>query len=375
MRIAVNTRLLLPGKLDGIGWFTYETLKRITTAHKEHEFIFIFDRKPSDEFIFSDNITPVVAYPQARHPLLWFAFFEMGVPYLLNKHKADAFFSPDGWLSLSSNKPMLPVMHDLNWEHFPAFIPWHVRQYYFLFFKRYAQKAKRIATVSDFTRKDLVKQYSVDEAKIDVIYNGANTMLKPMLQDSVTQVQSKYAQGCPYFLFIGTIHPRKNLGNTMLAFDAFKKQTGSNMKLMVVGSKKWWTSIEESAYQQVQHKEDIIFFGRASAEQLAELIPACFALTYFSFFEGFGIPLLEAMYCDIPLLVSNASSLPEVGQDAALYAAPDSVEAMSAIMIQLFKDNTLRATLINNGKRIREEFSWDKTSGLLWESIEKAFIK
>ena len=78
MKIAVNTRLLLPEKLDGIGWFTYETLKRITQTHPEHEFIFIFDRKYHDEFIFSENITPVIAHPQARHPALWYLFFEFG---------------------------------------------------------------------------------------------------------------------------------------------------------------------------------------------------------------------------------------------------------------------------------------------------------
>jgi len=96
MIIAVNTRLLLKEKLEGIGWFAFETLKRITQNHPEHQFIFIFDRKYSDEFVYSDNIKPIVAHPQARHPVLWYLYFDWAVPHLLRKHQADIFLSPDG---------------------------------------------------------------------------------------------------------------------------------------------------------------------------------------------------------------------------------------------------------------------------------------
>ena len=99
MRIAVNTRLLLKDKLEGIGWFTFETLKRITKNHPEHEFIFLFDRPYDKEFIFSENIIPVVIQPPARHPFLWYLFFEWSIPAALKKYKADIFISPDGWLS------------------------------------------------------------------------------------------------------------------------------------------------------------------------------------------------------------------------------------------------------------------------------------
>ena len=117
MRIAVNTRLLLPGRLDGIGWFSFESLRRIVVDHPEHQFFFLFDRKPAQEFIFADNVTPVVLFPQARHPLLWWLFFEWSVPYALRKYNVDIFVSTDGWMSLRTNIPTLTVMHDLNFEH------------------------------------------------------------------------------------------------------------------------------------------------------------------------------------------------------------------------------------------------------------------
>ncbi|MBU6205399.1 MAG: glycosyltransferase family 1 protein, partial [Bacteroidetes bacterium] len=102
MNIAVNTRFLLSNKLEGIGWFTYETLKRITRAHPEHQFHFLFDRPYHNEFIFSGNITPHILPPPARHPLLWYWWFEQSVPSVLKKIKADLFLSTDGFLSLSA---------------------------------------------------------------------------------------------------------------------------------------------------------------------------------------------------------------------------------------------------------------------------------
>src|SRR3989304_8480792 len=146
---AVNTRLLLKNKLEGIGWFAYESLKRITQQHKEHKFIFIFDRKYDEEFIFSDNITPVVVGPKTRHAFLWYYWFEFQIPKVLKKHKADLFLSPDGFLSLCTDVKSLNVIHDLNFEHYPNDVPYFARRFYKNNFPKYAQKAKRIATVSN----------------------------------------------------------------------------------------------------------------------------------------------------------------------------------------------------------------------------------
>lgn len=373
MNIAVNTRLLLKNKLDGIGWFTYESLKRITKNHPEHKFYFIFDRQYSNEFIFSDNIEPIIASPQARHPILWYLYFEFGVNNALKKSKADIFLSPDGWLSLKSNVPSVDVIHDLNFNHFPEFIPWHVRQYYYSFFPKYAKKAKRIATVSEFTKNDISKKYGINKENIDVVYNGANTNYLPINEITKKQIQKKYTNGNPYFLFIGTIHPRKNLKNLLLAFDKFKKSNNSNLKLFVVGSKKWWPSDLEKAYNSMLYKDEVIFFGRASENQLKEIIPAAFALTYPSFFEGFGIPILEAFNCKVPVITSNSSSMPEIGGDAAIYVNPSSIDSIHVSLNSIFNDSNLRNALIIKGFERKNLFSWDKTANNLWTCIEKIF--
>jgi len=124
MIIAVNTRLLIQGKLEGIGWFARETLSRITRDHPEHQFLFIFDRPYAEEFIFSGNVTPIVLSPPTRHPILWYIWFEFQIPRILRKYKADLFFSPDGYLSLSTHIMQLAAIHDINFAHRPKDLPW-----------------------------------------------------------------------------------------------------------------------------------------------------------------------------------------------------------------------------------------------------------
>jgi glycosyltransferase involved in cell wall biosynthesis len=370
MIIAVNTRLLIPDKLEGIGRFTVETLRIITARHPEHKFIFIFDRKFADEFIFSSNITPVICHPQARHPLLWYLFFEHSVPEMLRKCKADLFFSPDGWLSLKSPVKSLPVIHDLNFFHFPQYIPFPVRQYYNYFFPRFVQKACRIATVSEFTGNDIAERFDFSRDKIDVVYNGAEGF-SPVDEETRQAIRNKYTHGDPYFVFIGLIHPRKNLTNLMVAFDRFKKETPDRVKLLVVGARKWWTNDMETAYNQCSFRDEIIFTGRVDDNELKKLTASAIGLTYISFFEGFGIPVLEAMYCDTPVLCSAGSSMPEVGGNAVLYADPSDPDSIKAGMIAIYKDENLRNSLISKSRLQREKFSWNKTAELLWGSIEK----
>ncbi|MBO7628806.1 MAG: hypothetical protein J6S87_02525, partial [Bacteroidales bacterium] len=139
MKIAVNTRLLLKDRLEGIGQFTFETLQRITRNHPEHQFFFLFDRKYDESFLFSDNITPIVVFPQARHPYLWYLFFEYSIPLKIRKIKPDLFLSTDGWIPTKLGIPVVNVIHDLNFLHHPEFVPPVVRRYYDRYFPKFAR--------------------------------------------------------------------------------------------------------------------------------------------------------------------------------------------------------------------------------------------
>lgn len=375
MKIAVNTRLLLKDKMEGIGWFTYETLKRIATSHPEIEFIFIFDRKPNQEFIFSDNVAAVVAHPQARHPILWYLFFEFGVARVLKKHKPDLFLSPDGWLSLRSSTPQLAVIHDLNFEAHPEFITPLVLKYYRYFFPRFARKAKRIATVSNYTKQDLVSRYGIDDSRIDVVYNGVNERFVPMEEGEIGKVRAEFADGKPYFLFVGLIHPRKNLKNQLKGFLQMKEETHSDLKYIVVGSRYSWDVELDELLKISPFGDDVIFLGRQGLDALLKLYGAAFALTYASYFEGFGIPIIEAMKSGVPVLTSTTSSMPEIADGAAVLVHPDSVSEIAAAMVQLVEDGAFRASLISSGKERAKAFTWDKAAEGLYASMAKSLSR
>jgi glycosyltransferase involved in cell wall biosynthesis len=371
MIIAVNARLLLPEKIDGIGRFAGESLRRITLNHPEHHFVFIFDRKYSEEFIFSGNVRPVVCFPPTRHPLLWYGYFEMAIPHVLRRMKADLFLSPDGMLSLHASVKSLPVIHDLNFFHHPGMIPFSYRQYYRHFFPKFIHKAHRIATVSEFTKQDIANHFNFPADRIDVVHNGASKGFVPIPETEKIRWRNKYAHGSPYFLFVGMIHPRKNLANLIVAYDGFRHSTPSEVKLLIVGPRKWWTEDMQAALDHCDFRDDIIFTGRVADEELAGITAAATGLVYVSFFEGFGIPVLEAMNCDTPVICSSVTSLPEVGGDAVLYADPDNRESIRSAMIKLYTDQGLQQELIQKARLQREKFSWEKTAGLLWNSVEK----
>jgi len=369
MIIAVNTRLLLKNKLEGIGWFSFETLKRITQQHPEHTFYFIFDRKYEQEFIFSDNVKPVVLSPQARHPVLFVIWFEFSVRRFLNKIKPDIFLSPDGYLSLTSKIPQISVIHDINFEKYPHDFPWIIKKYYRWFFPRFAKKALRIATVSDFSKNDIATTYNIDKNKISVVFNGVNTKFKPISEIEQREVKLQYTNGEDYFIFVGALIPRKNLSNLFYAFNIYKNKTKSNNKLLIVGEKKWWTKNIQKAYSENNFQSDIIFSGRLQPDDLHKVMSSAVALMYISYFEGFGIPILEAFSCGTAVITSNITSMPEVAGDAAILVDPFSIENIAEAMIKINSDTDFRNLLIEKGFLQKDKFSWDITADKLWKTI------
>ncbi len=371
MQIVVNTRLLIQNKLDGIGWFSNQTLKRITKNNPDVHFVFLFDRDYHDEFIFSDNVTPLVLGPQARHPFLYYAWFHVSVKNLLNRMKPDLFLSPDGFLSPGAKCKQLPVIHDINFLHNPKDLKPLTSKYYNHFFPKYAQLATRIATVSEYSKADISKHYHISSDKIDVVYNGINEGFKPLSAIEQQKTRDKFSKGKPFFLFVGSQSPRKNLNRLIASFDLFKEQTQSDYKLVLVGAVYSNEGDVKRVIDKSKFKEDIIFTGRQPQEELEKIMASAFALAFVPYFEGFGIPLVEAMQCETPLICSNTTSMPEISGDAALLVNPFEVNDIAKAMVELYHNDALRLRLIENGKNRKDHFSWDKSANLLWSSITK----
>jgi glycosyltransferase involved in cell wall biosynthesis len=371
MKIAVVTRMLRKEKLEGFGVFTHEILSRLVKAHPEHEFLFIFDRKYDDDFIYERNVKPYVLFPRASHPKLLVFWYQFLLRRFLQKHKPDLLVSPDGGIPLKTNVKTLAVIHDLNFEHYPEDLPKGVRNYYQYYYRKIASRATRLVTVSEYSKADLQKVYGTDPAKTDVVYNGVGEQFKVLDEKIKEETRKQYASSMPYFLFVGSIHRRKNLPNMMKAFTEFRKTNAAEIKFIIAGAKRWWNDEMEDAYKNSAFRNDIIFTGRIDNSILPALTGAAFALLFASRFEGFGIPIIEAMKCGVPAITSINSSMPEVAGDAGILVDPDSVSSIAEAMKRIAEDDSLRNDLSLRGIKRAEKFSWDESASLFWKSIEK----
>jgi glycosyltransferase involved in cell wall biosynthesis len=370
MRIAVNTRLLLPGKLEGIGWFAQETLSRITAAHPEHQFIYFFDRPYDARFIHGPNVTPVVVPPPTRHPLLYRIWFNRMLPRALRKHRADVFLSPDGYLSLRTAVPQLAVMHDLNFEHYPQDLPPAYSRYYRSFFPRFAEKAARIVTVSEFSKQDIVECYHIPPGKIDVVHNGIGPVFAPLAEGERGIARDRLTGGKPYFVCVGSLHPRKNIARLLEAFDRMAEKD-PEARLVIVGEAFWWDARMKAAWNAMRHADRVVFTGRLQQHELHQTLGDALALVFVSYFEGFGIPVAEAMKCGVPVIAANATSLPEVAGDAAVYCDPFDVGSIADAMERVWKDPELRGKLAVAGLARSARFTWERTADGLWRSLRQ----
>lgn len=375
MKIAVNTRFLLSDHLEGVGYFIYENFLRITKLYPEHEFIFIFDRAYDERFVFGKNVTPVIAGPPARHPVLWKWWYDVKIPAILKAHKADVFVSCDSFCSLVTKVPQCVVIHDLAFLHYPAF----QKKSHLLFFKRYMprflKKATSIATVSEFSKADIITAYKTKADKIDVVYSAAKDIFGPVSWEEKESIKAKYTGGHEFFLYTGAIHPRKNLVNLLKAFSLFKKRQQNNWKLVLAGRLAWKYNQFVENLKTYKYRNDVVLTGYIEESELVKITGASYALVYPSVWEGFGVPVLEGMKCGVPVITSANSAMQEIAGDAALFADPDNQQDIADKMLLVYKDESLRSRLIEKGKECARLYTWDRTAELLWKSVLKAAEK
>ncbi len=365
MRVAVNTRLLIENELEGIGRFTYEILKELCKQNPNIYFDFIFDKPFPKKFLFNKNVTGHVLRPRTRHPLIWYYWFQVKIPKLLNKIKPDVFLSTDGFISLKTNIKQISVIHDINFEHHPDNLPFFHRKYYQLFFPKYAQKANSIVTVSNFSKNDIQKKYNIEKNKIHVIYNGVSNSFKPINEIEKINMKNKHSSGLDYFIFIGSIHKRKNITSLLNAFNLYKSITKSTTKLLIVGKKRWWSKEMKKAYKQNNYTNDILFTGYLNEQNLPMVLAAAKGLCFPSLFEGFGLPIVEAMKSGVPVITSNVSSMPEICGNAGLKIDPNNIKEIANTLKEIDEKEDLRKNLIKLGLKRSEIFCWKKAASKL----------
>lgn len=371
MKIVVNTRFLLKDGLEGVGWVSYELLQRMVHNHPEDEFVFLFDRPYDPMFIFGANVRPLVIFPQARHPFLWYWWFEFALPKVLQQEKPDVFLSLDGYTSLRTPFPTAMIIHDIAHQHFPEQVPLISKYYYHHFVPRFLRRVEQVITVSNFTKADIVRRYAIPEDKIEVVYNGCREGFQAMPPAVQSEVRAKYAGGAPYFFYVGAVHPRKNIHRLIQAFDQFKAATGAPHQLLIGGRFAWQTGLIKSTYDQATYQSDIHLLGYLSETELFRLMGSADCFVYLSIFEGFGLPVLEAFHAEVPVITANRSSLPEVAGDAALLVEPEDIAAIVAAMRRVIEDPAFAAELVEKGRKQRERFSWERAAQEVYALLQQ----
>jgi glycosyltransferase involved in cell wall biosynthesis len=371
LRIAVNMRFVIEGKLEGIGWVSWELARRLATDHPEVEFHFLFDRKPIREFIDFPNVVSHSLFPQARHPFLWYWWFEHSVPARLRKIRPDLFLTLDGYASLNTKVPQLMLVHDIAFEHFADQVDSLVLKYYRHFSPRYVEKVEALAAVSEATKNDMINTYRTPADKITVVRNGVSDRFVPLNHEEQKIMRDKFTSGRKFFSYVGSMHPRKNVIRLLDAFEIFSREN-QDIDLALLGRFAWKSGeIQEKVNRINAGQNHIHLPGHLDPENLAKVLASSEALLYPSLYEGFGLPILEAYRCQVPVLTSNVSSMPEVAGDAAILVDPYSVQEISEGMKSLVTQDGLRAELVKKGLQRVEEFSWDKSAKLLWKKMDE----
>lgn len=365
MRIGINTRSLLGQKMEGFGNYTLELVKRLTVAHPEHTFICYFDRPVDPQFSFGPNVICKSIFPPTRHPFLYVIWFQWSLKRAIQKDQLDVFWSPDGMFPLGIHIPVLATIHDLNFEHFPQDLPKWVAWYYKKYFPKFAKAANKIITVSQTTKDDITATYQIEQEKISVIYNGVNQAYQPLSSDEKIFFTQDENFPESYFLFVGSLHPRKNIHRLLEAYQQFAT-SDSETALVIVGSAMW----DDQQFEiQADLKKRIYLLGHVDTQKLAFIMAAATAFVYIPYFEGFGMPLAEAMASQTPIIAGNKSCLPEIAADAALYVDPYNIEEIAKAMAQLKNDVALQSQLVEAGTKRALAFNWDHAAEKVWKEI------
>lgn len=356
--IAINTRLLISGKTEGIGRFGVEILKRWVELWPECTFYFLFDRKYSKEFLFADNVVPVVLSPMARHPILYYIWFHIRVKNWLKKMGNLPYFSPEGYMPIGYKGEMYHVIHDLNFEENDQFLPPAERFFYKKYFPRYAKASRHIFTVSEFSKSCISNLYNIESNKISIAYNGVK----------LPNANCASYKGTPYILYVGSLHPRKNLITLIRAFEKLKLHPeNSELELHIAGMSMWndekWVKNLDITF--------IKLLGRVDDQELANLYKGASVFCYPSLHEGFGLPIIEAQSFDCPVVCSNNSSLPEIsGNSALLFDAEDDVQ-LTETLSSVLHNREIRNELITKGRENIKRFDWQRSAEHIAQTIAK----
>jgi len=294
----------------------------------------------------------------------------------LHRQPPNVLFVPSHVLPIYCPVPAIVTVHDLGYRHYPDAHGRFQRWYLNWTTRRHSRVANHIIADSYATQADLIRYYQADPRRITVVHLGRDEKLQRADNLAIAAMKAQYQLTGDYLLYLGTLQPRKNLLRLLAAFQhVIMALDNSSLQLVIAGSKGWLYEPILAEVARLGLSERVIFTGYVTTEAKAALLSGALAYLFPSLYEGFGLPILEAMACGTPVLTSNNSSLPEVAGDAAIMVNPHHTAEIAAGIIALVTNPLLRHELITKGYQQVNRFSWECTAQQIWEILLDIAIK
>ena len=357
MKIGIN---LIPfSTVQGIEIFSKNIISQFLKLKKDEEFLIICSEDLPN--LFNNLNVNCIKIKKLKSKLAKALYQQFNIYSLLKKNKIDILFAPSPLAAPFFYKNKVVVIHDCAYDRFREFENLFSRIYFKLMFYGAKWFSKKVITVSEFSKKELIELYKINPDKIEVIYEGVPEMEK-VNEKEIQNILKKFRINKPYFFYIGNWRPRKNLPGLIKAFRLFLKETNEDFLLIIGGRKDYRFLNLEEEIKKNQLTGKVILTDTLTRKEVTALYKKAKALTFPSFYEGFGLPILEAQSLGIPVLTSNTSSLPEVAGKGALYVNPYKIEDIAEGMKKISFDQRLREDLIKKGYENIKRFSWEKSA-------------
>ncbi len=367
MRVGIIGHLLSfsPGyRQAGVSRYAEHLLQWLPSVAPDLEFLVyagrsaasgIHDRRFPDSLSWALSRLPT-EYPQARIP-----WEQAAGPVALRRHQVDVVHGPVNVAPLLTRRPSVVTVHDLAFLIYPEQYPGAKQRYLNLLTRLSVERAERVIAVSDNTRTDVLRHYRVHPDRVIVVPNGVEPELTPVGDPGQIQaLRERHRLPERFILFVGTLQPRKNLVGLLRAYARLKDTL--DWPLVVVGAKGWLYEPVFNEARALGVTDRVIFAGYADQPTLRLWYSAATIFVYPSLYEGFGLPVLEAMACGTPVVTSSTSSLPEVAGDAAITIEPTDAGALASALDRLIQDVALRSELRRRGLDRARQFSWERTA-------------
>jgi glycosyltransferase involved in cell wall biosynthesis len=355
MLIGLDASRATSTRRTGTETYSLHLIRELLACGRDHGFRLYFNQPPSPGLL-AGGQQRVMPFPR-----LW---THLRLSWEMLRRPPDVLFVPAHVLPLIHPRRSVVTVHDLGYHHYPEAHTLSQNLYLRWSTRFNAAAASRILADSEATRRDLVQIYRVPQEKIVVVYPGRDESLAPVIDPAIrAAIRARYGLGEAYLLYVGTLHPRKNLVRLVQAFGQLVRADAgrsavSHLQLVLTGQKGWLYDEIWSQVRQLALEDRVVLTGYVPEADLPPLLSTALAFVFPSLYEGFGLPVLEAMACGTPVVCSQSSSLPEVAGDAALLVDPLDTEALAAALGRIVADEGLRQALIERGFRQMTRFSW-----------------